>query len=252
MTNIPPANELRQEMTAALTDQVQILRDLLVQLRALTRSTLRAPDVTAEENTPTTERTNKRRNIRNPERRNQGNRARILYIGGGPSPSILTVAQQQSYCQYHRCAGHETTCCRQLKDVLFGKYQRGEISVQNYNPSGFNTLNLWNLRQQLRQENPRPIIFCVVWWLANTPSSFLRWLALDRGISRVIPHLLTIHSFHSSSRSAIAFSVHIKHPAKAILPVLGVSRSDATQPRKGSKTRAECHHHIGVSGSPTP
>lgn len=155
MTNIPPANELRQEMTAALTDQVQILRDLLVQLRALTRSTLRAPDVTAEENTPTTERTNKRRNIRNPERRNQGNRARILYIGGGPSPSILTVAQQQSYCQYHRCAGHETTCCRQLKDVLFGKYQRGEISVQNYNPSGFNTLNLWNLRQQLRQENPR-------------------------------------------------------------------------------------------------
>ncbi|KAF3604426.1 hypothetical protein F2Q69_00034134 [Brassica cretica] len=70
MTNIPPANELRQEMTAALTDQAQILRDLLVQLQALTRSTLRAPDVTTEENTPTTECTNRRRNNRNPERRN--------------------------------------------------------------------------------------------------------------------------------------------------------------------------------------
>uniref|UniRef100_A0A0D3E821 Uncharacterized protein n=1 Tax=Brassica oleracea var. oleracea TaxID=109376 RepID=A0A0D3E821_BRAOL len=71
-----------------------------------------------------------------------------------------------------------------------------------------------------RQSHKRPYLHPVHPSGSDEPG---QWLALDRGISRVIPHLLTIHSLHSSSRRAIAFSVHIKHPAKAILPVLGVS-----------------------------
>ncbi|WZZ81828.1 hypothetical protein YC2023_102400 [Brassica napus] len=42
-----------------------------------------------------------------------------------------------------------------------------------------------------------------------------------RASIRAILHLLTILSIHLSSRSAIAFSDHIQHPAKVILPDLG-------------------------------
>ncbi|KAG5404989.1 hypothetical protein IGI04_011108 [Brassica rapa subsp. trilocularis] len=49
------------------------------------------------------------------------------------------------------------------------------------------------------------------------------------GISRAIPHLLTILSIHLSSRSAICFSVHIQHPAKVILPDFGSITFDPTE-----------------------
>ena len=41
------------------------------------------------------------------------------------------------------------------------------------------------------------------------------------GISRVIPHLLTILSIHLSSRSVVCLSDQIQHPAKVIIPDLG-------------------------------
>lgn len=75
MTNAPPANELRQKMTTTLTDQVQILRDLLVQLRTATRTPSQTLEVAAKAHAPTTEHASRRRNSRNPERRNR--------VGGG-------------------------------------------------------------------------------------------------------------------------------------------------------------------------
>lgn len=127
--------------------------DLLIQLRALTTRTPQVSDTEAR--TSMAERTNRRRNNRNPERRSQGSVGRILYIGGGPPPDIPTITQLHLYCHYHQCAGHETADCRQLKDVLFGKYQKGEISVRSFNQPGFNTPNPWN-RQYNRRENHEP------------------------------------------------------------------------------------------------
>lgn len=138
-------------MAAVLTDQIQILRDLLVQLRALTTRTLRVSDTEAR--TSMAERTNRRRNNRNPERRSQGSEGRILYIGGGPPPDIPTIAQLHSYCHYHQRGGHETADCRQLKDVLFEKYRRGEILVRSFNQPGFNAPNPWNPMQYNQREN---------------------------------------------------------------------------------------------------
>ncbi|KAF3584542.1 hypothetical protein F2Q69_00029834 [Brassica cretica] len=80
MTNAPPANELRQKITAALTDQVQILRDLLVQLRTATRTPSQTLDVAAKAHAPTTENASRRRNSRNPERRNR--------VGGGSKDTL--------------------------------------------------------------------------------------------------------------------------------------------------------------------
>lgn len=156
MTNQTPQNENRREMTAALTEQVWILRDLLVQLRASTEPTPQEPNTTTNARAPAFEHTNRRRNNRNPERRSQGDGARILYIGGGPPPNAPSTAQQQLYCKYHRCAGHETTECRQLKELLLAKYHKGEIAIRNDDPPGSSTPNLWNLRQQHRRENPGP------------------------------------------------------------------------------------------------
>ncbi|KAL0713415.1 hypothetical protein Bca4012_020393 [Brassica carinata] len=116
-TDPPSTYGHRQEMIAALTDQVQILRDILEQLRISNESALKALDATTDDQTQDAERTSRRRNNRNSERRSRGNGARILYIREGPSPNAPTFAQRHSYCHYHQRAGHETAECRQLKDA---------------------------------------------------------------------------------------------------------------------------------------
>ncbi|KAF2610119.1 hypothetical protein F2Q70_00011364 [Brassica cretica] len=150
------------EAQAACHNRIDELESLVVrlqirsELRASTEPTPQEPDTTTNARAPASEHTNRRWNNRNPERRSQGDGARILYIGGGPPPNAPSTAQQQLYCKYYRCEGHETTECRQLKELQLAKYHKGEIAIRNDDPPGPSTPNLWNLRQQHRRENPGP------------------------------------------------------------------------------------------------
>lgn len=60
--NQTPLNEHRQEITVALTEEVQILRDLLVQLRTSTEPTTHEPSAENDAHTQHVERPTRRRN----------------------------------------------------------------------------------------------------------------------------------------------------------------------------------------------
>ncbi|KAL0734069.1 hypothetical protein Bca4012_010279 [Brassica carinata] len=77
-------NTHRQETTAALTEQVRILRDLLVQLCPSAEPTPPEPKAEINARVSQAERPPRRWNSRNPERRGHEGGSRICYIGNGP------------------------------------------------------------------------------------------------------------------------------------------------------------------------